>query len=275
MPDEKDDKTTDDKGDKGDKGTDDDKGTKADAEGGDKGTKADAGTGDGDLKDDQLSTKIDVEEILDEFGLDSPADLKEFMGTLNEMRGKIGDHDLDTLLENTKKLNQYQAEWQRQSEEKQKEKETPEETIARLEKEKNQALKQNKTQADKRKAAKSAEAALDDFTDTVNTVIDGAKDLPKAYRPMLRKFMGIDNPINEVDITDKAALRRLTKSGIKEMTAFAQQVIKDYRAGKTKIPNVDPIVPAGDTDAKGKEPKNLKEAKAIMMQSARAFAQKS
>jgi len=265
MPGEKDDKTTDD--DKGNQNPNGDKGTKTD-------DNDDTGSANNDLKDDQLSSKVDVEEILDEFGLDSPADLKEFMGSLNEMRGKIGDNDLDTLLENSKTLEKYQADWQRQEEEKLREKETPEETIARLEKEKHQAITKNKTQAEKRKAQKAAEQALGEFTETIDSVIKSSKDLPEAYRPMLRKFMGIDNPVNEVDITDKAALRRLTKAGIKDMTAFAQQIIKDYRDGKTKIPNVTPTEPAGGEAAKGKEPKNLKEAKAMMMQSAAAMVAK-
>lgn len=87
--------------------------------------------------------------------------------------------------------------------------------------------------------------------------------------------MGVDNPINEVDITDKAAVRRLTKAGTKEINAFAQVIIKDYLDGKIKIPKVTPIVPdGGDDAAKAKEPKNLKEAKAIMMKSAQAMTAK-
>lgn len=245
--------------------------TDADA---DAGKKPDADPGAGDLQDDLLSSKVDVQEILDEFGLDSPDDLKGFVGKLSEMRGKIGDNDLDMLLENTKTLNKYQAEWQRQDEEKRREKETPEETIARLSKEKDQAVNHNKTQSDKKKASQAAKVVLEEFESTIDSVIKTAKDLPESYRPMFRKFMGIGNPINEVDITDKAALRRLTKSSMKEMQNFAQEVIKDYRAGKIKIPNVDPVVPASADAGKGKEPKNLKEAKAIMMESAAAFTQK-
>ena len=265
MPGENDDKTTDDG-----KKPDDDAGKKPDDDAGkkpddDAGKKPD---------DDLLSTKVDVQEILDEYGLDSPDDLKEFVAKLNEQRGKIGDNDLEVLLENSKTLEKYQAEWQRQDEEKRREKETPEETIARLEKEKNQALNHNKNQVDKKKKAQAAKVILDEFETTINTVIKSAKDLPESYRPMFRKFMGIKNPVNEVDITDKAAIRRLTKSSMKDFADFAQTIIKDYRAGKMKIPNVDPVVPASAEGGKGKEPKNLKEAKAIMMQSAAAITAK-
>lgn len=274
MPDPKDDTTQDD-----DKNKDpNDKGTQTgDGNGDDKAkAKGDAGTdGDGKgVKDDQLSAgKLDVEEILDEYGLDSAEDLKGFIAHLADMEGKIGDNDLDTLIENTKTLQKYQANWQQQEEEKLKEKETPEETIARLEQEKTSALNKNKTQADKRKASKAAEAALGEFNDTIDSVIKGNKEVPKEYRGLIKEFMGVDNPINEVDITDKAAVRRLTKAGIKKIQVFEQGVIKRYLDGKVKIPKVtETETGAGSTaSTDAANPKNLKEAKAIMMQSARAY----
>lgn len=243
----------------------------------------DAGSGDDvendadDGGDDKLSSgKLDVEELLDEYGLDSADDLKEFISGLSEMKGKIGDNDLDTLLENTKTLQKYQENWQQQEEEKRRENETPEQTIARLEKEKKDLKKANLSQAERQRAAKEAERALDDFTDTVSTVIKGTKDLPKEYRPFVAKFMGVDNPINEVDITDKAKVRRLTKEAIsKDVSKFEQAVIKRYLAGKVKIPKVSSTEPTGPAGDEGKSKvKNLKDAKRIMMESVGAFAKK-
>lgn len=225
-------------------------------------------TGDtGSVKDDQLSSEFDVEEVMDEYGLDSPEDLKQFIADLSDMRGKIGENDLDTLIENTKTLQKYQAQWQEQEEARRREKETPEETIARLEKEKKDLISKTNKDRDRQKAAKAAEHAYDEFTDTVTSVISSAKELPKEYRPFLSKFMGVDNPINEVDITDKAKVRRLTKDGVKDLLKFEQEVIKRYRAGKTEIPKVTETEPdAGkainpDTD----NPKNLKEAKTLLL----------
>ncbi len=273
MPDDKDDTTQDD-----DKAKDpDDKGTQQTDGGTDDGKTA-AGTDDGKgVKDDQLSTgKLDVEEILDEYGLDSAEDLKGFIAHLADMEGKIGDNDLDALIENTKTLQKYQANWQQQEEEKQREKETPEETIARLEKEKTQALDKNKTQADKQKKSRAAKIAIDEFNDTITSVIEGNKEVPKEYRGIINEFMGVKNPINEVDITDKAAVRRLTKAGIKKIQVFEQGVIKRYLDGKVKIPKVTSTETTpgstGSTDAVN--PKNLKEAKAIMMKSARAYSKR-
>jgi hypothetical protein len=265
----KDDTTTTDDDKAGDKGGDD-KG----AQGGDDDDKGGNGDG-GSVTDDQLSTKIDVEEIMEEYGLDSPGDLKEFIGGLSDMKGKIGEHDLDTLIENTKILQKYQADWQLQEEERKREKETPEETIKRLEKENKEILNKSKNQNNRQKASKAAEVALSEFGDTIDTVIKSAKDLPKEYQPFVSEFMGVDNPINEIDITDKAAIRRLTKAGIAKITAFEQAVIKRYRAGKTKIPKVkDADAAAGDTGADDRNPKTLKEAKSLLMQGLAGFGKK-
>jgi len=253
------------------------------AGGGDKDPKIDDGdngvqsTGKSD-HDDKLSggNKLDIEELLDEYGLDSPDELKEFVSGLAEMRGKIGDTDLDTLLENTKTLQQYQENWKAQEEEKRRESETPEQTIARLEKEKKDLQKQNMTQAQRQQAAKAAERALSEFNDTIETVIAGAESLPKEYQNFARKFMGVNNPMNEVDITDRAAVRRVGKANLKEFAKFEQAVIKNYLAGKTKIPKVTTTEPApGSTgDSARANPKNLKEAKRIMMESVGAFVKR-
>lgn len=238
----------------------------------------DAGQKDDGQADDKLSGgKLDVEEILDEYGLDSPEELKDFLASLNEMKGKIGDNDLDTLLENTKTLNQYQENWKAREEEKRRENETPEQTIARLEKEKQDLKTKHLTQAERIKKAKEAEQALDDFTDTVSQVIKSTKSLPKEYRPFAAKFLGIDNPINEVDITDKAAVRRLTKAAVeKDISDFEQTIIKRYLAGKVKVPNVTPTepTPGATSEMDARNPKNLSEAKKIMMQSVGAFVKK-
>lgn len=233
-----------------------------------------AGEGDdkakaGEIDDDQLSEKFDVAEILDEYGLDSPDDLKEFVAGLSKMQGKIGENDLDTLIENTKTLQRYQADWKAQEEEKRREGETPEETIKRLEKENKNLQTKSTKQVNQQKATKAAETALSDFGDTVSTVIDSTKELPKEYHDMVTEFMGVDNPMMEVDITDKAAVRRLTKAGIKKVQKFEQDVIKRYRAGKVAIPKVSDTetIPGKTNDKDTSNPKNLKEAKKILMES--------
>lgn len=236
------------------------------------GAGGDTGSGTGDKSGSPESgTDFDVSEILDEYGLESPAELKEFIGGLNEMRGKVGDADLDELIENSNTLKKFQSEWAKQEREKLKESETPEETIARLEKENEQLANKRKSDRQKMAAAESAKKAIEGFNSTVNAAIEGAKDVPKSWRPFIAKFMGVNNPVNEIDIEDRATVRRLTKDGVKEMSKFAQAVIKDYRDGKVKIPEIaSPQSPPSDS-SKPKGAKNLSDARRIMHESMAAL----
>jgi len=212
-----------------------------------------------------------TEEILDEFGLDSPEDLKSFIANIKDLKGKIGDQDLDELLENTKTLKTYQEQWAAAEAERLKENETPEQTIARLEREKKKIESDRKKDADRTNQSKAAKRAIQDFNETVNSVVKSAKEVPAEYRPFMSEFLGVDNPINDVDISDKAAVRRLAKEGIGKLQAFEQAVIKRYRDGKIKIPVVSATETTPGGTGVGKEPKNLKEAKKIMMDSIGAF----
>jgi len=228
----------------------------------DNSTDADAGAGD---------HNFSTEEILDEFGLDSPEDLKSFIANMKDLKGKIGDQDLDELLENTKTLKTYQEQWAAAEAERLKENETPEQTIARLEREKKEVEKARKKDADRTNQSKAAKRAIQDFNETVNSVVKSAKEVPAEYRPFMSEFLGVDNPINDVDISDKAAVRRLAKEGIGKLQSFEQAVIKRYRDGKIKIPVVSATETTPGGTGVGKEPKNLKEAKKIMMDSIGAF----
>ena len=230
----------------------------------------DAGT----VKDDQLSTSLDVQEVLEEYDLDSPADLKDFVSELNKKAGKIGDRDLETLVENSKILEKYQADWARMEEEKLRESETPEDTITRLEKEKRDMITDTTKKANQEKSQRAAETALGDFGDTVAKVIASAQEVPKEYRDFASQFMGVDNAMNEVDITDKAAVRRVAKANVKLIQKFEQKVIKRYLDGKVAIPKVTSTetvsnAPGGEDAA---NPKTLKEAKKIMMEGIKGFA---
>jgi len=216
-----------------------------------------------------------VEDILDEYGLESADDLKTFMANLNELRGKIGDQDLDQILANSKTLETYQAHWAKQERERLKESETPEQTIARLEKE-NQDLATEKSKAkDQQKAARAAEAALENFNDTVMSIISAESGgVVKEYQPFLAEFLGVNNPINEVNIEDKAAVRKLSKDAVKKLEKFEQVVIKRYLDGKIKIPKVTASTAGGETLDTDKGPKNLKEARGILRESLRAIVGK-
>lgn len=211
--------------------------------------------------------KIDVDTILDEHGLDSPEELQEWLKNYRDLKGRIGDQDFDEIVEGYETLQQYQQAWAEQEEAKLREKETPEETIARLEKEKADLTKKRKQEKQQVENAASAKKAIDNFNKTVSTVIEGSGDIPKEWRPFVAEFMGVDNPINEVDIEDRAAVRKITKAGVNKMKQFANLIIKQYADGKMEIPRVSNSETPTPSTAKPKQAKNLSEARKILHES--------
>lgn len=192
--------------------------------------------------------KADLSAVLDEHGFETIDDLKEALSSHSELRTKIGDENLDDIFAKAKTLEKYEAYWAEQEAKKKEENETPEQTIARLKKEKQEVLdKQNQEQLSK-KEREAAKAAIATYNAEVETSIEQDKDIPKEFKGFAKVLMGIGNPALDVDINNKAAVRKMTKELSKQLVGFAQLVIKTYRDGKLAIPNVSPTdTPAPDT----------------------------
>lgn len=227
--------------------------------------------GDGGAKDDGKSAGASrpettdlISTILDKHGLGSPEELAEFVDRIAERDGQIGDYDPEELLKAKNTLDAYQREWAKAEQEKLKAAETPDQTIARLEREAADRENKNLQRSRQRQQAEAAKKAVKTFTDVVNSTVQSEKDIPAAYIPFIKEFMGVNNPVNDVNIQDRGAVKKVTRDfGIKRMMEFAQVVIKDYRDGKTAIPKV----PDGASDqtpvTPETKPKNLKESRAM------------
>jgi len=204
-----------------------------------------------------------ITSILEKHGLESPEQLQEFIDGHAGMKGKLGEADLDELLENNKTMQKYRAEWAKQEREKLEEGETPEQTIARLKKEADDRDKQHARSEQKQKQAEKAKHAVVAFESTINSAIKADESIPAEYRPFVTALLGVNNPINDVDITDPAAIRKIAKDfGPKTIRDFEQAVIARYRAGKTEI--VAPPPGGGDPPvATDGQPSNLKESRRL------------
>ena len=62
--------------------------------------------------------------------------------------------------------------------------------------------------------------------------------MPKEQQAFAMEFMGVNNPFNEIDITDRKAINRMVAEQKKKLDAFKQSVIQDYIKGKETIPKV-------------------------------------
>ncbi|MEJ5360144.1 MAG: hypothetical protein WHT06_15900 [Desulfobacterales bacterium] len=218
-------------------------------------------------------TSKEIEAILDKYGLDSPEELKDFLDNLAGLREKLAGEDLEEILQNHKEMQKFRREWARAQREKLKEQETPEQTIERLERELAAIESERMKSAKEQKRAESAKRAVEAYYRTVRQAIQADESIPEDYRPFVEAFMGVESPVNDIDIEDRAAVRKAWKTwGAKMVKDFEQAVIRRYRAGKAEIPKVPP--PSGQQAAPlpgEAKPKTLSEARKLAHQSLAAL----
>lgn len=210
-----------------------------------------------------------MEDLLDEYGLENAEDLKDFISNLSDVAEKLQGEDIDDLLDNKALMVRYQQQWAAKEAATLEEKETPEETIARLKKEKQEMAQDAARQRSKQAQAEEAQRLLGSFNNTVHKTIRSIKEVPKEYRNFLSLFMGVDNPINDVDLADRGKVIDLTKKSAKMLMDFEQAVIKRYLAGKAKVPAVT-TTQDSTTDDKPGEIKNLRDARKTLMERIKA-----
>lgn len=210
-----------------------------------------------------------MEDLLDEYGLENAEDLKDFISNLSDVAEKLQGEDIDDLLDNKALMVRYQQQWAAKEAATLEEKETPEETIARLKKEKQEMAQDAARQRSKQAQAEEAQRLLGSFNNTVHKTIRSIKEVPKEYRNFLSLFMGVDNPINDVDLADRGKVIDLTKKSAKMLMDLEQAVIKRYLAGKAKVPAMT-TTQDSTTDDKPGEIKNLRDARKTLMERIKA-----
>lgn len=203
-----------------------------------------------------------IEGILDRFGLESPEELGTFIENLAGMKERLGDEDVEDLLAVKKQMLSYQAEWAKQEEAARREKETPEETIARLEKQNRDLTNQRAQQEQSAKERAQAKQLMTTFNKTVTGALKEHKDLPKYARSFLQEHFGVDNPMHDIDMADKAGIKKLVAEGAKKFEALRTAIIEDYQKTGGPVPKMDPTTtPApGQT---GEKVKNMKDARRV------------
>lgn len=203
-----------------------------------------------------------IEGILDRFGLDSPEELGTFIENLAGMKERLGDEDVEDLLAVKKQMLSYQAEWAKQEEAQRREKETPEETIARLEKQNKDLSNRQAQQEQSAKERAQAKQLMTTFNKTVTGALKEVKDLPKYARSFLQEHFGVDNPMHDIDMSDKAGIKRLVADGAKKFEVLRAAIIEDYQKTGGPVPKMDPTsTPApGQT---GEKIKGMKDARRV------------
>jgi len=204
-----------------------------------------------------------IQSVLDEYGLDSPEDLKGFLKNLSDLNNRVGDSDIEELKKKAATLDRYQKQWEKEEERKRQEDETPEETIARKNKENRELKKQLEAQKANRDEEEENTRLLQSFNKTVTSVVKATKDLPAEDHAFLSEFLGVNNEINEVDLADKAGIKRIAKASVKKLKEHNQRVIKRYLKGKESVPKI-----TTSTETPSEEPKKItrKNVKAMALE---------
>jgi len=179
-----------------------------------------------------------LQKLLKANDLEDPDDLEDLVARGKVVKGKLSDlNQLDEIMEKANKLNKYEAYWAEQEEKKRRETEDPESTISRLE----HALKTKSAKEQQREyeryQAEQAKAAIQGYDNEVKDLIK-EMEMPKDQQGFILEFMGVGNPANDIDITDKKAIKRLVAEAAKKKEAYDQTVIAAYLKGKDGVPKV-------------------------------------
>lgn len=186
--------------------------------------------------------------IMEANGIDDVSDLIELVEKGRKIKGKSVDLDrLDEIQEKAARLEKYEAYWEQQKKNQLRE-EDPDNYTKKLEEEIKELKGRDKIKAEKEAAAKEAQESVRFYERTVSELLEDAEDFPKEQHKFISLVMGVSNPTNDIDITDRKAIKKTYNSILKEVKAFAdamkQAGAAEYRKGKLEIPKVASSTPA-------------------------------
>jgi DNA repair exonuclease SbcCD ATPase subunit len=179
-----------------------------------------------------------AKSLMEKNGLESIEDLVDLAESGSKIKGKQVDLDrLDEIQKKAEKLDKYEAYWKDQEEKKRRETEDPDETIARLEDKLKRKEAAEKHKEESQRQQEAAKQALKNYDREIQSIVK-EMEMPKEQQAFAMEFMGVNNPFNEIDITDRKAINRMVAEQKKKLDAFKQSVIQDYIKGKETIPKV-------------------------------------
>jgi len=213
-----------------------------------------------------------LNEMMERNGFEDVEALMSALDKGMKLEEALSDRDIETLLERDELLSTYEKHWAEEERRKLRETETPEDTIARLEREKQEVQEKYESDRTQRQQAEDAERTVRDFNSNMEKFISKS-DIPDEYQSFAKLILGIDNPILDIDISDKGAVNSTASNLIETLRSFEESVIARYKAGNKTPPPATPPAESGDqaAPAEGKKPlKNFAEMKAAMLERLKA-----
>ncbi len=197
--------------------------------------------------------KDGFQTLLTEAGFKDKAELVTALKAGTDLTELIGDQDATALIEAADNWNRAEQYWAEQDALKTEEGESETETIARLKQEKVDLVNQQKTETDKQTAAKENSQAVQTFNTEITAAVEEAK-LAEPEAALAKLFLGLDNPMDDVDIQSKKSIRLALTENIGKfrelVKTIKQTTVDDYVAGKKDITPI-PTDDGGETTVPG------------------------
>ena len=176
-----------------------------------------------------------LQKILKENELDDPDDLEDLVKSGKTVKGKLADiNRIDEIIAKATKLDSYEAYWADQKRKHERENTNPEERATRAERELEHERGTRQREATQKRQIEETKRAIAGYEKDVRDLIQEAT-VPKEHQQFIQELFGVGNPSNDVDITDKKAVKKLVADGMKKYDAFKQSVIADYLKEKKGI----------------------------------------
>ena len=207
-----------------------------------------------------------IDKFMETNGFESVEEMLQHVADGKDLKGKLSGRDLTELIKKAETLESYEEYWAKQEEDKKRQEELPDETIRRLEKEKEAEKKRADAIENKHKEAEAAKKAVRAYEKEVNTLLKEKLDASESK--FIKEFFGIGNPLNDIDITDTKAVTKMVDEGLKKKEAYDQAVIKRYLDGKMEVPKIPSGQPPTDPPVEIKTMKGARKALKERLESA-------
>lgn len=180
-----------------------------------------------------------LDNLVDKHGFKDYDDLLKHVERGSSLEELIGSADAKTLVDKARTLDRYMDQLAEKERQEKLKDETPDETIARLEDELKSEKRQNEKTIKSQEEQQVNQKAIDTYNKEVKSIVSEIEDLPEDVHDIAALFLGVDNPMDDIDIKDIRTVRATARKSLKKFAAFLdsykKSVIDDYVAKKEGI----------------------------------------
>lgn len=198
-----------------------------------------------------------LEKLLKDNDCEDVQELLELISTGKQVRG-LGVRyvdDIKAMQAKARKLDRWEAHYREQEEKARRKNESPEETIARLERERQKERERLAKLEQSLEEGDQAKQVLENFNKTIGSFVDSQEDIADDLKGFVKKYMGLGHEFAELDITNKKEVNRMAQKLLKEFKDIEAKIIKNYLKTKetsSKVPTTSGLGTPTETKRDGK-----------------------